>query len=262
MFLSLWFAAVLWASQPVADLLQQADDAHDLGKFAEAWQKYDEVVKADPRFEDRDRLITFSNIDPRLAPPGSSFRTDAQALLRLRTHAEDALLRFLQRHPDDAKVLDAYVSVAVETGHRAGVEDLLRRRPNDPVILRAGIGFASRISDFPMALSVADKLSSVPGATAEDLYVSGIVDYEIAAKGEKLDNQERMAAARKGVETLQKALKLKPDYFEAMSYLSLLLRQEARFTSDGQQQKALTDQADQWRAKGLEELKKKRTQQP
>ena len=35
MFLSLWFAAVLWASQPVADLLQQADDAHDLGKFAE-----------------------------------------------------------------------------------------------------------------------------------------------------------------------------------------------------------------------------------
>ena len=77
-----------------------------------------------------------------------------------------------------------------------------------------------------------------------------------------LDNQERMAAARKGVETLQRALKLKPDYFEAMSYMSLLLRQEARFTSDGQQQKALTDQADQWRAKGLEELKKRRTQQP
>ena len=59
-----------------------------------------------------------------------------------------------------------------------------------------------------------------------------------------------------GLAEADKALALKPDYFEALTYKNLLLRSEALVEKDPAKQQALLKQADQLRDKA-QELQKK-----
>ncbi len=59
-----------------------------------------------------------------------------------------------------------------------------------------------------------------------------------------------------GIEAENKALALNAEYFEAMSYKNILLRQQALLEKDPAKQKALTQEADELKAKA-EDLQKK-----
>lgn len=64
---------------------------------------------------------------------------------------------------------------------------------------------------------------------------------------------------KEGIDMLQKALQIDPNYDDAMGYLSLLYRQQADIVDSVDESKNLTAQADQWMQKTLD-LKKKRTE--
>ena len=55
----------------------------------------------------------------------------------------------------------------------------------------------------------------------------------------------------KGIEAEDKALALSPDYFEALTYKNILLRQEALYEKDPAKQKALLAEAEVLREKAL-----------
>ena len=62
----------------------------------------------------------------------------------------------------------------------------------------------------------------------------------------------------KGIENVDKALQLKADYMEALTYKNLLLRLEANLEKDPAKQQALIKEADKLRDEALV-LKKKKT---
>lgn len=64
---------------------------------------------------------------------------------------------------------------------------------------------------------------------------------------------------KEGIDMLQKALQIDPNYDDAMGYLSLLYRQQADIVDTAEEAKTLTAQADQWMQKTLD-LKKKKTE--
>jgi len=62
----------------------------------------------------------------------------------------------------------------------------------------------------------------------------------------------------KGIEQVDKAQQLKPDYMEALTYKNLLLRLEANLEKDVPKQQALIKEADKLRDEAIT-LKKKKT---
>ena len=65
-----------------------------------------------------------------------------------------------------------------------------------------------------------------------------------------------------GIQNLQKALEVDPEYDDAMAYLNLLIRERADLADTPQQYKEQTKVADDWVQKSLETKKKKAARQP
>jgi tetratricopeptide (TPR) repeat protein len=81
----------------------------------------------------------------------------------------------------------------------------------------------------------------------------GPVRAEYSAKSGQL--------VEEGINALQKALQLKPDYDDAMAYLSLLYRRKADMVDSAEERDNLTKQADALLEK-VKEIKQKRAEQP
>jgi hypothetical protein len=64
-----------------------------------------------------------------------------------------------------------------------------------------------------------------------------------------------------GIDKLQTAIKLKPDYDDAMTYLNLLYRRKADMVESSSERDTLTKQADDLLDK-VKEIKQKRAEQP
>ena len=72
---------------------------------------------------------------------------------------------------------------------------------------------------------------------------------ELRAKNEQV--------VKEGIEMLQKALEVDPDYDDAMAYMNLLFRQQAFIAETVEENKKLAAQADEWMQKVLATRKKK-----
>ena len=64
--------------------------------------------------------------------------------------------------------------------------------------------------------------------------------------------QQQSGLIEEGLQNLDRALVLEPDYEAAMVYKNLLLREQARLTSDETQKRTLIAQADEWFSRALE----------
>jgi tetratricopeptide (TPR) repeat protein len=72
--------------------------------------------------------------------------------------------------------------------------------------------------------------------------------------------QQNGAAIKEGMDALNKAIELKPNYDEAMAYLNLLYRQKADIESDSGARASDIKSANDWLAKALEARKQAATQ--
>ncbi len=64
--------------------------------------------------------------------------------------------------------------------------------------------------------------------------------------------EKNLAVVQEGVEVLEKAIELRPNYADAMAYLNLLLRQRADLQSDRELRTADLDSADTWNKKAVD----------
>lgn len=99
------------------------------------------------------------------------------------------------------------------------------------------------------------RIEQVDPTNAEALYRVAVIDYDDSLKktglqGENVEflNAEEkahtLADIEEGLRMLDKALQLKPDYFDAMEYQNLLWREKAKFEKDEKAKNELLRQAD------------------
>src|SRR5262249_54547122 len=111
------------------------------------------------------------------------------------------------------------------------------------------------------------KLLDVDPSNAEALYRIAVIDFKISFKqtGNTGEGVARLSAAEvektkqlinEGIDALNKALQINPEYANAVDYLNLLYREQAKFTKDEAQKRELIKKADQLAVKGLELRKK------
>jgi hypothetical protein len=73
---------------------------------------------------------------------------------------------------------------------------------------------------------------------------------------------DRVKYVQEGHKAVDKAIELRSDYAEALTYKQLLLRIEANLIDDPQRQQQLIKEADQWRDRAQEAQRKRRAASP
>jgi tetratricopeptide (TPR) repeat protein len=175
--------------------------------------------------------------------------------------ATDAFERYLKDNPDDAKVQDYLMSILVNSKQYQkaleAVDKLQQQHPEeatDPkwnqyrvnVLIQAG-----RLED------AAKLAAQVPRAQqAVSLYSIGVAAWNKVYNNNTIDFATKQQKVELGLTALRKAIEIKPDYFDAMFYLGLMLREKAKLETDANLRTNDVNEAEIWLKKGLELRKK------
>src|SRR5262245_24235522 len=140
------------------------------------------------------------------------------------------------------------------------IESFKRILKKDPQNMNALSGLASiyqNTGDLANARESFLAVSKIDSTNPVSFYAVGALDWLIVydrQNPQPLALQSRLI--EEGLENLDFALSLHPDYDDAMIYKNLLIREKVRFTTDPAEQAKLTAMADDWFNKALETRKR------
>jgi tetratricopeptide (TPR) repeat protein len=165
-----------------------------------------------------------------------------------------------------------------------GFLDVLTREPNNELAVESLGSLAFNQQKLDDAKKWYQKLIELNGTKKTAFYTIGVINWtkcfqpqteawaklgmkpedpgpikDKKAREELRARNERVA--QEGIEMLEKALQLDPDYDDAMAYLNLLYRQKAFIAETVDENKKLVAEANQWMEKALA-TRKKRTETP
>jgi tetratricopeptide (TPR) repeat protein len=124
--------------------------------------------------------------------------------------------------------------------------------------------FHDRQNRFEAAMAVFDRVALLEPDKAEHPYAQAVRYEERVRRDVSLPEAVAVDYLARAQRAIDQALALRPDYFEALVYKNLLLRQEARFAHDPTAQARLLQEADQFqrRAIALREAQGRRVTRP
>jgi tetratricopeptide (TPR) repeat protein len=216
--------------------LKKANELYTAQKYEEAIAQYDELLKLNPKSWDGNYLKSVSYLA--LYHPGSEHPKDKE-------YAEKGLASFEKtleltpRSPEEREKTERfYLSFLDSTGDKdkaiAYLEKQLSTRPNDLALINQIATLYQKKGDFPKALEYFEKRANIDPGNKETWYTLGVNCWARSYHGSKektVSQEEREAVVQKGIEALDKALAIDPNYFEALSYINLLYREKSQALS-------------------------------
>ncbi len=130
-------------------------------------------------------------------------------------------------------------------------------RPNDSATYMQLAGFYNRQGDFEKTMQALQDRADKEPTNPEAFYTISSYYWEKAYRDFRLKDADKLKYIELGIQASDKALQLKPDYSEALTYKNLLLRSKALVIKDPAQQQALIKEADQLRDRAIDLRKKK-----
>ncbi len=215
--------------------LTKANRAYKAQKYDEAIDYYKKILAVDPDHFLGNYLLAMSNLA--MYHPGSTHPKDQQYA----QNAIAALEKTMKLPPPDAETPDKlqkyYLSLLTSAGQDAKavqyLEGEVAKNPkNIPALSQLAQYYAK--DNFQKALDTFLKIAELD-PTKEHWYTLGVVAWERSYKGGTMvSDEEREELIKKGLGWLDKALAIDPDYFEAISYVNLLHREQAKVYANRQ----------------------------
>jgi tetratricopeptide (TPR) repeat protein len=147
---------------------------------------------------------------------------------------------------------DKNAQLAIQT-----FENVLKREPNNVNAIAGLASIHQNTNQFQKAHDYYMKYAQLDSSNPVPFYAIGSVDWIIVYdKNNPPPAEEQGKLVDEGLQNLDKALALNPDYDDAMTYKNLLYREKARLATNDADKKKLTDLADEWFNKSLETRKK------
>jgi len=177
-----------------------------------------------------------------------------------RTYAE----QLVKHNPNDAKNLYAMANLYEKFGKVAEAEETYNRivelNPNDAKACGALAAFYNKPlwegrSKFDQAIAILEKCAGLAPEDPSGYQKVATFFWDKAYRDPFLSDKEKEEYADKGLEAVDKALKIKPDYFEAIIFKGLLYRVKAGAATNPRLKQQYMEQAVQLQKQGLE-LKK------
>ena len=228
-----------------------ADNKEHIDKAIEAYKKSLDVNKADNERLKKVKMNTLAALTAIYSDdPYRSF-DDANR------YAE----QLIQENPNDAKNLYAKANLMEKFGKIDEAETTYKRvtelNPNDPKACGALAAFYNKPlwegrSKFDQAIEVLERCAAMTPNDASGYQKLATFFWDKAYRDPLLTDEQKEQYADKGLEMVDKALSLKPDYFEAVIFKGLLYRVKANVAKNPQLKQQYLDQALALQKQGLE----------
>ena len=234
--------------------IREANTAYTKEDYKTALVHYRKAREIDGRsFPELTRMIGYSLVGsyvPDDKSPANEKRAD-QAAAELR--------QYLKFRPNDRIAREALINLYLNANRTTEAinffREWLQMHPADVDAVRSIATLYAKQGNFNESLNWYEKITLLDKNNPESFYVYGVVCYEKVSKNPPADPAEKLAIIEKGKAALQKAIALKPDYFESIVYLNLLYRQQALVETDPLKQQDLIKQADALKNRAIEIIK-------
>jgi len=175
--------------------------------------------------------------------------------------AEPVLQHMIQAEPGDP----ANYFMLARLYEDAGVYEEAERiyvaakdaRPNDASVYTSLASFYNRQGRFDKTIAALEQRAAKDEKNPEAWQTIAVYYQDEARKDSRLRDAEKKDYVLKGIAAVDKALTIKPDYSDAMTYKGLLLRLEANLEKDPVKHQQLLKEANDLRDKSDEIRKKK-----
>lgn len=125
-------------------------------------------------------------------------------------------------------------------------------RPSEGLNYKILAGYYNRRGEFEKTMQAWYDLARVEPNNPEAHHTISIYYWDKVFRDKRLPRAQSLEFVKKGIAASDAAIKLNPNYFEAVSYKNILLRQQALYERDPAVVKSLTEQADVLKARALE----------
>jgi tetratricopeptide (TPR) repeat protein len=223
-------------------------------QYQSALSAYQEALRLDPSEDKLHKHIGIAYMG--LYQPGSKHPKD----LEYAQKAIENLKQYVAAYPEDNKVLEYLVSMYLNTERFDDAiafyqNELLKRNPKDTKAMQSLAMLYFKKGDFDNGVKwLKERLNIVTTdpERAEVYYLIGVQAWDRSYNFPDVDPAVRAKIVDDGMTALNKAVEIKPDYFEAISYINLLYREKAKLETDPAKKQEYTDTANKYLQQALE----------
>lgn len=138
----------------------------------------------------------------------------------------------------------------------AAFKKAVELRPNEGLAYMVLAGYYNRRGELSKMMDAWYERAKVEPNNPEAFHTIGSYYWDWVYKDKRLPRADALAYVKKGLVAEDAAIKLNPDYFEALSYKNILLRQQALYERDPAMRKQLIDEAEIFYKRAVDVQKK------
>lgn len=225
--------------------IKDANAAYHSEDYEKALELYKNAQALGGKFPELYRSIGYSYIG--LYSPGVEEPENA----RYADSAIQNLQRYLQLRPEDTVAEEVLINLFLNANRTSQAiqwfEAKLAEEPNNPSMAKSLATLYAKQGNFAKTMEWYERIAEMEGDKPESHYTYGVVLYEKVAKDPPADAEEKLMLIKRGQQALAEALELRPDYFDALVYMNLLYREQAKMAESEEEQQELFARADEYR---------------
>jgi tetratricopeptide (TPR) repeat protein len=170
--------------------------------------------------------------------------------------AEPILLSMIEMDPKETTNYFGLANIYEQSGDYERAEQMLTKardaRPNDSTVYMQLAGFYNRQGDFTKTMDALNERVKHEPTNPEAHYTVATYYWEKAYRDFTTPEADKVKFVQQGLNAIDEAIKLNPNYFEALTYKNLLLRVQANLEKNPARQQALLREANEFRDKAQE----------
>ena len=174
--------------------------------------------------------------------------------------SEPIVQQMIQLEPNEPANYHALAKIYEDNGNYEQAEATYLKakqvRPNDPTVYTTLAGFYNRQGEFEKTIAELNERVTREPNNPEAYHLVASFYWEKAFRDFRLNDADKRRYVQSGVEAEDKAIGLKADYVEAITYKGLLLRLQATLERDVARQQQLLREAERLQSQATEISKK------
>jgi tetratricopeptide (TPR) repeat protein len=218
----------------------------NLTKAVEYYQKATEVIKDEDIQGPQIRKLSYEYL---IAAYGVDKLADFEK-------AEPIAAKLISLEPNEPTNYQSIGKLYEDQGRYEEAEEKFNKaievRPNDPLGYMILAGFHNRQGNFDKTMEAWENRARVEPNNPEAHHMIAFYLYDKAFKDYTLSAAEKKDMLARSIAAENEALRLNPDYVEALTIKNIVLRMQANAERDPAKQKALISEADRLRNRALE----------
>jgi tetratricopeptide (TPR) repeat protein len=234
--------------------IKKGNEFFKAGKYETALAAYQEAERLDPGAIKLKKNIGLAYMG--MYQPGSKHAKD----LEFASKAIENLKAYVTAYPEDRRAQEFLVSMYLATDRYDEAigfyEQMLKTNPSDSKAMGSIASMYFKKGDFDKGMEWQKKMADLEANKPDPYIMIGVQAWDRSYHYPDLDEATRAHILEEGMNALQKALQIKPDSFEAITYINLLYREKAKMEKDPAKAQEYTDEANKYLAQALELRKK------